>query len=249
MNKLPNIWLFWTGWAEYWKWWSGIEKILEAFWTLEIKDAVKIIVSDNWNGWVREKAYNGWIQFHQMRNFPNRWDDWNFSENNIKLIQKLYQEIVKQYDLDYVFLSGWLKYVTWLAPNKTVNIHPGPLQEPYGWKGMYGMNIHKKVWEDYVDWKINQTCVSMHYVTDNFDDGPIIVQLPISLVWCNSPMDIQKRVNDIEHIIQWKITEMIMSWDISWSWVKWEPVKFPENFTWGKEVDLMEGTAYKNRKT
>lgn len=246
MNKLPNIWLFWTGESMYWKWWSWIEKILEAFWALDIKESISVIVSNNWNGWVRQKAYDNWVLFYSINEFPKRWENADFSDKDKEIIKKIYQDIVEKYDLEYVFLSGWLKYIIWLKPNKTVNIHPGPLKEPYGWNSMYGMNIHDKIWEDYVDWKINQTCVTMHYVTEKFDDWPIIVQIPVWLVWCNSADDVQERVNKIEHIIQWKITQMVMCWEITWSWVKWEPVQFPEGFVWWKEIDLMEGIPYKN---
>lgn len=245
MNNLPNIWLFWTGEKEYGKGGSGIEEILKAFWSFDIKDCVNVIVSSNRNGWVRKIAYENWIPFKAMTKLPSRLENWEYSEEDKEELKNRYLDIVKEYDLEYIFLSGWLVYVIWLEPNKTVNIHPGPLNEPYGWKGMYGMNIHNKVWEDYVDWKINQTCITMNYVTENIDDGPIIAQIPVWLVWCNSPEDVQKRVKQVEHIIQWKITQMVITWEISWSWIKWDSVQFPENFTWGKEVDLMDWVAFK----
>jgi len=246
MDKLPNVWLFWTGWEKYHEWWSGIENILEIFWAYDIKDRVSVIVSDNWNGGVRKKAYNNWIPFHYFDNFPKRWEGWNFSELDLSRIENKYKEIVEKYDLEYVFMSWWLKYILWLTPNKTVNIHPGPVEEPYGWKWMYWDNIHKKVWEDYTNWTINQTCVTMHFVNEKFDDGPIIIQLPVWMVWCNSWEDVKERVNNIEHLIQWKITLLIMQWEISWSWVEWEPVQFPEGFLYWEKLDLMWGTPYDN---
>lgn len=238
MNNLPNIWLFWTGGKEYWEWWTGIQKILEVFWWLEIKDSVKLIVSNNWNWWVRKVAYENWIPFYSMTKLHKREENWEYLESHKSEIKNRYLDIMEKYQLEYIFLSWWLVQVLWYEPNKTVNIHPGPIKVPYWWRWMYGEKVHEKIWQDHLDWKINKTCVTMHYVTDKFDDGPIVAQVPVWLDWCNSALDVQKRVNEIEKIFQWKITLMIMTWEISWSWIEWEPVKFPEWYDWWKEIDL-----------
>lgn len=248
MKELPNVWLFWTWEKEYWKWWSGIEKILEAFWLLEIKDTVKVIVSNNWNGWVKQKAYENWIPFKAMTKLPNSESDGTYSELAKEQMANRYLWIVQDYNLDYVFLSGWFVYVIWLEPNKTVNIHPGPTHEPYWWKWMYWIKVHEKIFQDYIDWKINQTCITMHYVTDKYDDWPIIAQVPVSISWCKNVKELQNRVNEIEKIFQWKITLMVMTWEIFWSWIKWEPVVFPNDFIWWKEIDLTEWIPY-DKKT
>lgn len=238
MKNLPNIWLFWTGGEKYGEWWSGINKILENFWTLWIKDSVSIIVSNNWNGWVKEKAYNNWVLFEKFKNYPSRWEDWTYSEKDKEILKDMYIELVEKHNLDFVFLSWWNKYVDWLEPNKTINIHPGPLVKPYWWEWKYWNHIHKKIWEDYEKWQITKTCVTMHYVTEEFDKWPIIAQIPVELSGCESWEDVKQRTNTVEHIIQSKVTLMIMEWKISWSWIEWEPVQFPEGFKWWEEVDL-----------
>lgn len=198
----------------------------------------------------------------EFMDFPfqreKEWDfKWKFEPDTEYKISKLYEKIVTDNNLDYYFLSGWLKYVIWLEENKTVNIHPWPMESQwYWWKDMHWMNVHNKVWQDYIDWKINQTCMTMHYVTDEFDKGPIITQIPVSLVWCQSPDDVQKAVNKMEHEFQWIITQMVISWDISWSWDYDDKVvikegaldkyTFPEWTVFAWKVDLEEWIPYNN---
>lgn len=110
------------------------------------------------------------------------------------------------------------------------------------------MKVHKKVWDDYWSWIINMTCVTMHFVTEGIDDWPIIAQVPVSLTWCNNPDDVQAIVNKMEHEIQWKITQMIVSEAVTWSWKNWDKIKindaivawfdFPDGTVFGKELNL-----------
>ncbi len=44
---------------------------------------------------------------------------------------------------------------------------------------MHGMAVHNKIFEDWEEGKITRTAVTMHFVTDTFDDGPIIFQFPV----------------------------------------------------------------------
>lgn len=39
----------------------------------------------------------------------------------------MYLDLVRDFDLEYIFLSGWVKQILGLEANKVVNIHPGPL--------------------------------------------------------------------------------------------------------------------------
>jgi folate-dependent phosphoribosylglycinamide formyltransferase PurN len=97
---------------------------------------------------------------------------------------------------------------------------------------MYGDHVHEKIWKDYFDGKIVSSAVTMHFVLSGIDDkmdtGPIIVQVPVSLTDCKSQGDIQKRVNALEHQIQWQITQHIINGKVTWSGVEGEPITFEE---------------------
>jgi folate-dependent phosphoribosylglycinamide formyltransferase PurN len=64
---------------------------------------------------------------------------------------------------------------------------------------MYGSHVHERVWQDYEAGMIQRTCVTMHYVTDEVDRGPIICQIPVEIDDCNSAKEVGDKVNKVEH--------------------------------------------------
>ena len=224
-----NIAIFATWSKEWWGSWARI--LLEKVESESIKANVKAIVTQYPNWWVAnisDEFWWKWLVSHLLVQYdlPKTWENWQFSNEDKITITNFYNSIIKNNDLDFIFLSGWMKKVLWISPEKVINIHPWPIKSQwYWWKNMYWMNVHNKVWEDYKEWKINRTCVTMHYVTEKYDDGPILLQVPVSLDSCNSAEDVAKAVNKVEHDIQRKVTELVISWAIKWSGKKWESLK------------------------
>ena len=85
---------------------------------------------------------------------------------------KLEEELTKA-NVDLVIQAGWL--CLWQIPkryeNKVMNIHPALLPS-FGGQGMYGHNVHEAVLE--AGRKISGC--SVHYCTNEYDKGQIIVQ-------------------------------------------------------------------------
>jgi phosphoribosylglycinamide formyltransferase 1 len=79
-------------------------------------------------------------------------------------------------------------------PNSVINIHPALLPK-YGGKGMYGMNIHKAVFDN----KELETGITIHYVNENYDEGAIIFQKEVSVATCTSPEAVAQKVLALEH--------------------------------------------------
>ena len=98
---------------------------------------------------------------------------------------------------DFIILAGFL----WKVPmniiaafeQKIVNVHPALLPK-YGGKGMYGMNIHKKVIEN----KEKETGITIHYVNEKYDDGAIVFQESVEL----SPLDTDNEVAKKIHLLE-----------------------------------------------
>lgn len=244
-NDDKNISIF-ASWTKE-GWWSWARKVIEQVleWKTDISNI--LLVSNHQDGWVskimweyKHELQSLWIglYFKHLGEFPNRDSSWEYSTESILKIKEAYETIFKQHNLKYIFLSGWMKLILWINPEQCINIHPGPTQKPYGWKGMHGINVHEKIWEDYNAWKIKQTCITIHYVTEKFDEWPIIAQIPVDISTCENPEDVRKAVNKVEHKWQPLITEMIINWEISWSWKTWDFVKTPQRFEHKWEVNL-----------
>jgi phosphoribosylglycinamide formyltransferase-1 len=81
-------------------------------------------------------------------------------------------------DVDYVVMGGFLKHV--LIPgdfeNRVINIHPGLIPAFCG-KGFYGARVHQAV----LDHGAKVTGCTIHFVDDQYDHGPIILQRVVSV--------------------------------------------------------------------
>jgi len=78
-------------------------------------------------------------------------------------------------------------------PNKIINIHPSLLPK-YGGKGMYGINVHKKV----IDNKESESGISIHYVNQNYDEGKVIFQKSITISYPTNASNLSKKIHELE---------------------------------------------------
>jgi phosphoribosylglycinamide formyltransferase-1 len=158
------------------------------------------VVSNHENGGVRERADRLGVHFIH---FPKPWD------------AEKYKQIVEENKADFVALSGWLKLARGLDPRTTFNIHPGPLPS-FGGAGMYGHYVHEAVMEAFREGKVTHSAVTMHFVTDQYDRGPIFFQRFVKIEEDDTAETLAKRVNETEHKYQPIITNMVVNGEISW---------------------------------
>ena len=78
-------------------------------------------------------------------------------------------------------------------PNKIINIHPSLLPK-YGGKGMYGINVHKKVIEN----QESESGISIHYVNQNYDEGKVIFQKSITISYPTDTSNLSKKIHELE---------------------------------------------------
>lgn len=107
---------------------------------------------------------------------------------------------LKNIETDLIVLAGFLKKIPDEFidefENKIINIHPALLPK-HGGKGMYGMNVHKAVFEA----KEKKSGATVHLVDKLYDHGKVIYQKEIDVLELKSPEEIAKKVLEIEHEI------------------------------------------------
>lgn len=116
---------------------------------------------------------------------------------------------LKAEETDLIVLAGFM----WLVPeylvsefeDKIVNIHPALLPK-YGGKGMYGMNVHKAVKAA----GETESGITIHYVNNQYDEGNIIRQFKCQLEPTDSPEEIAKKVQKLEHENYPKVIENLV---------------------------------------
>jgi len=106
-------------------------------------------------------------------------------------------EKIKLINPSLIILAGFLLKIPEKIidnfPKKIINIHPSLLPK-YGGKGMYGMNIHKKVIEN----KESKSGISIHYVNKYYDEGEIIFQKSIGIVYPTNALNLSKEIHKLE---------------------------------------------------
>jgi formyltetrahydrofolate-dependent phosphoribosylglycinamide formyltransferase len=97
--------------------------------------------------------------------------------------------------VDYVVMAGFLK----LAPvpgdfaGRVLNIHPSLIPAFCG-HGMYGLRVHEAV----LDYGAKVTGVTVHFVDNEYDAGPIIWQQPAPVFDDDTPETLAARVFELE---------------------------------------------------
>ena len=82
-------------------------------------------------------------------------------------------------------------------PNKMMNVHPALIPSFCG-KGFYGLHVHEAVLES----GVKLTGATVHFVTEECDGGPIILQKGVEVQNGDTPEILQKRVMEQA---EWKI--------------------------------------------
>lgn len=107
--------------------------------------------------------------------------------------------ILKKHKIEFVVLAGFLwlipPYLVRAFPQKMVNIHPALLPK-YGGKGMYGRHIHEAVKEN----SETETGITIHFVNEHYDAGDIVFQARCPVLPHDSPDDIARKVQQLEHL-------------------------------------------------
>lgn len=100
--------------------------------------------------------------------------------------------------VDIVCLAGYMRLlpsdVLAEYDNRVLNIHPALLPK-FGGKGMWGMHVHEAV----VAAGEAESGCSVHYVSENYDEGQVILQLTTPLEPTDTPEDVATKVLKLEH--------------------------------------------------
>ena len=103
-----------------------------------------------------------------------------------------------------IVLAGFMKLVP--APviarylRRIVNIHPAPLPR-FGGPGMYGLAPHRAV----LAAGLRESAVCVHYVTAEYDRGPLIDSRPVPICPNDTPESLQRRTATVEHDLYWRV--------------------------------------------
>jgi formyltetrahydrofolate-dependent phosphoribosylglycinamide formyltransferase len=108
--------------------------------------------------------------------------------------------LLEEHGIDIIALAGYLRFVPVEATRRwrgrIMNVHPSLLPS-FGGVGMYGLRVHQAV----LAAGARVTGVTVHFVDEEFDRGPIIAQWPAPVLATDTPATLAERVLTIEHAL------------------------------------------------
>lgn len=118
-----------------------------------------------------------------------------FSDDETEIIS-----ILTEKKVDLVVLAGYLKILgegfIREFENRIINIHPSLIPSFCG-KGYYGLKVHEAA----IEYGVKLTGATVHFVDENADTGPIIIQRAVEVLADDTPKILQERVLRVEHEI------------------------------------------------
>ena len=96
-------------------------------------------------------------------------------------------------DIDLVVLAGFLVILTGemvrAFPNAILNVHPALIPSFPG-EGCYGLHVHEKA----LEYGVKVTGATVHFVSEECDGGPIVLQKAVDILEGDTPEVLQRRV-------------------------------------------------------
>lgn len=166
---------------------SGFMAIQKAIEDKELNIEVVVVISNNSGANVLEFSKSKNIDNYVVNSklFPN--DDLDEKITNI----------FKEYKIDYIFLSGYMKKLEEKLlstfKNKIVNSHPSLLPK-FGGKGMYGTFVHEAV----IKSAEKVSGCTIHFVDEEYDEGEYILQNEITLDEEESVSSLEEKIKILE---------------------------------------------------
>lgn len=172
---------------------SNLQAIIDAITAGKLHANIKMVISNR-------PGVKGLTRAQAVK-IPTLTLDHKQFANRATFDQQLIQEI-DRLKPDLVILAGFMRILTdefvEHYAGRLLNIHPSLLPE------FTGLNTHQRA----LDAGVKQHGVSVHYVNNELDGGPLVLQACINVEETDTAETLQQRIHQQEHIIY----PMVIEW-------------------------------------
>jgi len=164
---------------------TDLQTIIDSINKKELNATIEIVISNSSNAFILERAAN--------HNIPNYFI--SHLDKTREQFDADMSEILKKHAVDLVLLIGFMRILSskfcreW--KNRILNVHPSLLPK-YG--GGMDTNVHEEVIKN----REIETGCTIHYVTDQVDGGPILIQKKCSVDKNDTPSSLKEKVQALE---------------------------------------------------
>ena len=100
---------------------------------------------------------------------------------------------LKSLGIDLVVLAGFMVILTGemvrAYPNAILNVHPALIPSFCG-EGYYGLHVHEKA----LEYGVKVSGATVHFVSEECDGGPIVLQKAVEVAENDTPETLQRRI-------------------------------------------------------
>ena len=188
MSRLPKLGILGSGSG------SNCQSIYDAIQSGSLRAEIAVVMSDNPDAYILERARSWGIpaEVIDCGGFKTRFPE----ESQASVAARL-----KQYGVDCVCLAGFMRLVKLPLlkefPSRILNIHPALIPSFCG-PGMYGLRPHEAA----LARGCKVTGATVHFVNEECDGGPILLQKAVDILPGDTPEVLQKRVMEQA---EWKL--------------------------------------------
>lgn len=180
---------------------SNLQALLDRSASGELPGRCAWVVANNHDAFALERARAAGVPAHHVSTRTEGSDDG---------VGRKLVELIDQHNVRLLVLAGYMRVVPQAVlqrlPGRIVNIHPA-LLPAFGGKGMYGHHVHEAVLARGAQW----TGVTIHLVTESYDEGPILRQRVIAVRPSDTPQTLGERVLRVEHDTLWREVRALLA--------------------------------------
>lgn len=155
----------------------------------DINAKIDIVISN------RKAAYG--LERAKLNNIDTLYLNQKYYENIEAFNDEIIKELTKR-NIDLVVLAGYLKILSKrfieTYKNRIINVHPSLIPSFCG-DGFYGLRVH----EEAINYGVKISGATIHFVTEDTDAGPIILQDSVQVDDDDTAESLQKKILQIEH--------------------------------------------------
>ena len=163
-----------------------------------VNGAITAVIASNPEAYALERAAKAGIPGHVLAR-----SQFDSSRAMTVALVKLLQDL----KIDLVVMAGFMTIVTeelfQVYENAVINIHPSLIPSFCG-EGCFGLHVHEKA----LAYGVKLSGATAHFVTEECDAGPIIIQKAVDVLPDDTPEVLQRRIMEQ---CEWKILPQAVS--------------------------------------
>ncbi|MFC1753642.1 phosphoribosylglycinamide formyltransferase [Thermoproteota archaeon] len=175
---------------------TNLQAIINAVKTKKLKVNISLVVCDKKNAFALKRARKAGIKSTLVE---------RSSFSSKKTFEEVIMKHLKREKVDLIVLAGYMRILgsglLSAYKNRIINVHPSLLP---AFKGAHGI-------KDAFLYGVKVTGVTIHFVDEKVDHGPIIMQESLPIYRDDTLATLEKRVHKVEHRLYYKAIALFAS--------------------------------------